>query len=161
MCSLPRFRYEHSLHPATRYPLIMLEPKKLKHRKHHRRRGAFSGRAQRGARLAFGSIGLKAVTSGELTARQIESARKAMTRSVQRGGKIWIRIFPDTPVTRKAAEVPMGSGKGSPEYFARAVKAGTVLFEMDGLSEDAAREALRLAGHKLPVRTKIVTRLAR
>lgn len=135
----------------------MLEPKKLKHRKQHRNRGAFSGKAQKGAQLAFGSIGLKVVEGGEITARQIEAARKAMTHSVQRGGKIWIRIFPHTPVTKKAAEVPMGSGKGTPEYFCAILKAGTMIFEMDGLSETAAREALRLAGHKLPLKTKIVS----
>lgn len=137
----------------------MLEPKKLKHRKHHRRRGAFkAGKAQRGAQLAFGSIGLKAKTGGELTARQIEAARRAMTRSVSRGGKIWIRIFPHTPVTKKAAEVPMGSGKGNPEYYGAVIRPGTVLFEMDGLTEEAAREALRLASYKLPMKTKIVLR---
>ena len=139
----------------------MLEPKKVQHRKHHRRRGMFSGKAQRGYTLAFGSIGLKVVKNGEITARQIEAARRAMTRSVQRGGKIWIRVFPDTPVTKKAAEVPMGSGKGNPEYWARVVKAGTILFEMDGLSEEVAREALRLASHKLPMKTKVVTRLGK
>ncbi len=137
----------------------MLEPKKSKHRKHHRRRGMFSGKAQRGASLAFGSIGLKAASNGEITARQLEAARRAMTHSVQRGGKIWIRIFPDVSVTRKAAEVPMGSGKGNPEFWARIVKAGTVIFEMDGLGEEAAREALRLASHKLPLKTKVVTRI--
>jgi len=139
----------------------MLEPKKLKHRKHHRRRGAFKGRAYRGSRLAYGFIGLKAQTNGELTARQIEAARRAMTHSVQRGGKIWIRIFPHTLVTEKAAEVPMGSGKGAPEYFGAVVKAGMILFEMDGISEPVAREALRLAGHKVPVKTRIVTKLIR
>ncbi len=137
----------------------MLEPKKLKHRKHHRRRGAFYGKATRGTQLAFGSIGLKAQGGGELTARQIESARRALTHKAQRGGKIWIRVFPHTPVTRKAAEVPMGAGKGSVEYYALAVKPGTMLFEMDGLSEEIAHEALRLAGHKLPFKTKIVVRL--
>lgn len=138
----------------------MLEPKKVKYRKRHRRRGAFKGKAQRGHTLAFGSIGLKAQTTGELTARQIEAARRAMTRSVQRGGKIWIRIFPDTPVTQKAAEVPMGSGKGNPEYWATVVKQGAILFEMDGLDEEAARRALNLAGYKLPIKTKVVTRIA-
>lgn len=137
----------------------MLEPKKVKHRKQHRRRGAFSGKAYRGSTLAFGSIGLKAMSTGEITARQIEAARRAMTRSVARGGKIWIRIFPDIPVTKKAAEVPMGSGKGAPEYWATIVKQGAVLFEMDGLSNEAAREALRLASHKLPMKCKVVTRL--
>ncbi len=137
----------------------MLEPKKLKYRKQHRNRGAFYGKATRGATLAFGSFGLKAQTAGELTARQIEAARRAMTHSVQRGGKIWIRVFPHTPVTKKAAEVPMGSGKGSVEYYSCIVKPGLILFELDGLSEAAAREALLLASHKLPMRTKIITRL--
>jgi large subunit ribosomal protein L16 len=137
----------------------MLEPAKLRRRKQHRNRGVWRGKAQKGATLAFGSIGLKAITGGEITARQLEAARKAMTHSVQRGGKIWIRIFPHTPVTKKAAEVPMGQGKGSLEYFAANVQRGTMIFEMDGLGEVAAREALRLAGHKLPVRTKIVKRI--
>ena len=135
----------------------MLEPKKLTYRKPHRNRGKFHGKAQRGATLAFGSIGLKAIRGGELTARQIEAARKALTHSVQRGGKIWIRVFPHTAVTRKAAEVPMGAGKGSLEYFATVVKRGAMIFEMDGISEAAAREALTLAGYKLPLKTKIVT----
>ena len=138
----------------------MLEPKKLKYRKPHRNRGKFHAKATRGATLAFGSIGLKIVEGGEITARQIEAARKAMTHSVQRGGKIWIRIFPHTAVTRKAAEVPMGAGKGSLEYFSAVVPRGTMIFEMDGLSEAAAREALRLAGHKLPLKTKVVTRIS-
>lgn len=135
----------------------MLEPKKITYRKPHRQRSAFHGNAQKGATLAFGSIGLKCMEGGEITARQIEAARKAMTHSVQRGGKIWIRIFPHTAVTRKAAEVPMGSGKGSLEYFSTVLKRGTVIFEMDGLSREKAREALRLAAHKLPLKTKIVT----
>ncbi|MCF7844276.1 MAG: 50S ribosomal protein L16 [Kiritimatiellales bacterium] len=139
----------------------MLEPKKEKHRKQHRRRGSFSGVAQRGHMLAFGSVGLKVMSNGEVTARQLEAARRAMTHSVQRGGKIWVRVFPHTPVTKKASEVPMGSGKGTPEYHAAAVKAGTILFEMDGITETAAREALRLAGHKIPMKTKIVTRITR
>lgn len=138
----------------------MLEPKKLKRRKQQRNRGALRGKATRGATLAFGNIGLKVMESGELTARQIEAARKAMTRSVQRGGKIWIRVFPHTPVTKKAAEVPMGSGKGSLEYFAQTINRGTIVFEMDGLPEATAREALRLASHKLPFKTKIVTSIA-
>lgn len=137
----------------------MLEPKKLKHRKQHRRRGQWYGKASRGTTLAFGSIGLKATTAGELTARQIEAARRATMHELQRTGKMWIRIFPHTPVSRKAAEVPMGSGKGSVEYYATVVLPGTMLFELDGLSEAAARKALILAAHKLPVRTKIVTRL--
>lgn len=138
----------------------MLEPKKLKFRKHHRRRGAWKGKATRGAELSFGSIGLKCRTAGELTARQIEAARRVIAHSAQRGGKIWIRVFPHTPVSKKAAEVPMGSGKGSLEYYATVVKPGTILFELDGLSEAAARTALTLAAHKLPVRTRIVTRTA-
>lgn len=137
----------------------MLEPKKLKYRKHQRCRGAQRGTPQKGTTLAFGSVGLKAFTAGELTARQIEAARRAMTRSVLRGGKIWIRIFPHRPVTKKAAEVPMGSGKGMLEYYATDVKRGTIIFEMDGLPEKAAREALRLAAYKLPVKTKIITRI--
>ncbi len=138
----------------------MLEPAKLKHRKVHRNRGALRGKATRGTQLAFGSIGLKVTESGEVTARQIEAARRAMTHSVQRGGKIWIRVFPHTPVSKKAAEVPMGAGKGSLEYYGQTINAGTVLFEMDGLPEAAAREALRLAGHKLPLKTKVITSLS-
>ena len=137
----------------------MLEPKKLKHRKHHRRRGAFYGKATRGAQLAFGSIGLKAQGGGELTARQIEAARRALTHKAQRGGKIWIRVFPHTPVTKKAAEVPMGSGKGSVEYYSAILRPGTMVFEIDGIPEVAARRALTLAAHKLPMKTKIVARL--
>src|SRR3989339_1543362 len=137
----------------------MLEPKKIKRRKQHRYRGAFGGKATRGTLLSFGTVGLKAQTGGELTARQIEAARRALTHSVQRGGKIWIRVFPHTSVTRKAAEVPMGSGKGSIEYYATIVRPGTIIFEMGGLSQEAAKEALRLASYKLPMRTKIVTAL--
>lgn len=124
-----------------------------------RRRGQWKGKATRGTQLAFGSVGLKCTVTGEITARQIEAARRAMTRSVARGGKIWIRIFPHNPVTKKAAEVPMGSGKGAPEYWGAVLKAGTMIFEMDGLPEADAREALRLAGHKLPLKTKVVTKI--
>lgn len=137
----------------------MLEPARVKHRKQHRRRGAFRGKASRGGQLAFGSYGLKSLVVGEVTARQIEAARRAMTHAVARGGKIWVRIFPHTPVSRKAAEVPMGAGKGSLEYWCAIIKAGTIIFEMDGLPEETAREALRLAGHKLPVETRFVTRI--
>jgi large subunit ribosomal protein L16 len=136
----------------------MLEPKKLKYRKHHRNRGAFYGKATSGTRLSFGSIGLKAQTAGELTARQLEAARRAIAHELQRAGKMWIRVFPHTPVTRKAAEVPMGSGKGSVEYYSVIIRPGTMLFELDGLSEQAARTALTLAAHKLPMRTKIIVR---
>ncbi|PIP65674.1 50S ribosomal protein L16 [Candidatus Peregrinibacteria bacterium CG10_big_fil_rev_8_21_14_0_10_49_16] len=139
----------------------MLEPKKIRRRRQHRRRSSPKGKAQRGTRLAFGSAGLKAMTSGELTARQIEAARKAITHTVQRSGKIWIRIFPHTPVTKKAAEVPMGGGKGSPEYYAISIQRGVIVFEMDGVSEAVAREALRRAGHKLPVKTRVVFRHGR
>lgn len=136
----------------------MLEPKKIRRRKQHRLRSACRGKAQRGAQLSFGTYGLKAVSGGEVTARQLEAARKAITHTIQRGGKIWIRVFPHIPVTRKAAEVPMGQGKGTPEYYCANIQRGTVLFEMDGVIEGTAREALRLAGHKLPLQTKIVMR---
>ncbi len=132
----------------------MLIPKKRKYRK--AQRGTLKGVATRGTAVSFGSFGLKAVTRGYLTSRQIEAARRAVARSVKRGGKIWIRVFPDKPYTKKAAETPMGSGKGSVEFYTAPVLPGRVLFEMDGVSEEVAREALRLAGHKLPVRTKFV-----
>jgi len=139
----------------------MLEPKKRKFRKNFRLRGAFKRKkATKGHTLAFGSIGLKAITGGELTSRQIEAARRAMTRSVARSGKIWIRPFPHIPVTNKAAEVPMGSGKGSIEYYCAIIRPGTMLFEMAGLNHDTAREALRLASHKLPFKTKIIERIS-
>lgn len=116
-------------------------------------------KAQKGATLAFGSYGLKAQTGGEINARQIEAARRAMTRSVQRGGKIWIRIFPQKAITRKSPEVPMGSGKGAVEFYAAEVFTGTMLFEIDGIPETVAREAFRLAAHKLPIQTKFVARI--
>jgi len=137
----------------------MLQPMKTKYRKQHRRRGSFSGKATRGAQLAFGFVGLKAMDPGEITSRQIEAARRAMTHHLKRGGKIWIRIFPHKPITRKAAEVGMGSGKGSVEFYVALVKPGTILFELDGLTAESAREALRLAAHKLPVKTKTVFRI--
>lgn len=136
----------------------MLQPKKQKYRKLHRARGSLKGKAQTGTLISFGSIGIKAKTAGELTSRQIEAARRAMTRAIKRGGKVWIRIFPHTPITRKAAEVPMGSGKGSVDYFVARVKPGKVIFEMDGIPEDLARKALRLADSKLPIKTRIVLR---
>lgn len=114
--------------------------------------------AARGASLAFGSFGLKIMEPVWLTARQIEAARRAMTRYVQRGGKIWIRIFPDKPITNKGIEVPMGGGKGSVDHYVAPVKPGRIIFEMDGVSEEMAREAMRKAGHKLPVKTRFVTR---
>lgn len=134
----------------------MLQPKKTKFQKMMRNRGGLKGVAVRGSRLAFGSYGLKAVTCGEITARQLEAARRAITHHTQREGKVWIRIFPDKPITHKAAEVPMGSGKGAVEYWAAPIRAGRVLFEMDGVSEKTAREAFRKAGAKLPIVCKFV-----
>jgi large subunit ribosomal protein L16 len=134
----------------------MLLPKKTKYRKV--RIGKNEGNATRGNYIAFGDFALQSQSNERITSRQIESARQAMTRYIKRGGKIWIRIFPHTPVTKKPQDVKMGSGKGNPEYFAAKVKAGTVLFEMKGVSEEVAREAMRLAGHKLPVKTKFIKR---
>ncbi|MBI4093270.1 MAG: 50S ribosomal protein L16 [Candidatus Kerfeldbacteria bacterium] len=136
----------------------MFIPKKVKHRKHQR--GVIRGRASQKVNLSFGTFGLRAVESSWVTARQIEAARRAMTRFVQRGGKIWIRIFPDKPVTFKGLEVGMGGGKGAVDHFVAVVKSGTILFEMDGVESDVARQALRLAAYKLPVKTKIVSREA-
>lgn len=134
----------------------MLTPKKTKYRKTHRLRGDTNGIATRGTQVAFGQFGLKAMQGGEITSRQIEAARRAMTRYIKRGGKIWIRIFPHKAVTQKAAEVPMGSGKGALEKYVAAIKAGTVMFEMDGVSSDLAKEAMRLAAQKLPVKCKFI-----
>ena len=134
----------------------MLLPKKVAHRKV--RIGKNDGVATRGHYIAFGDYGLQSLENERITSRQIESARQAMTRYIKRGGKIWIRIFPHTPVTRKPLDVKMGSGKGNPEFFVAKVKAGTVLFEMKGVSEETAREAMRLASHKLPVKTKFIIR---
>ncbi len=135
----------------------MLIPKKVKWRKTHRLRGTHKGVATRNNRLNFGDFGLKSRDRGELTSRQIEAARRAMTRYTKRGGKIWIKVFPQKPITRKGAEVPMGSGKGSLDHYVADIRPGTVLFEIGGLEEEMAREALRLASHKLPVKTKIVS----
>jgi large subunit ribosomal protein L16 len=132
----------------------MLIPKKVKHRKHHR--GHNKGKATSGNFIAFGSFGLKALEGSFVTARQIESARRAMTRSINRGGKIWIRIFPDKPMTDHGNESVMGSGKGAVSHFVAVVKKGRILYEMDGVTEAQAREAMRLAAHKLPVRTKFL-----
>lgn len=134
----------------------MLLPKKVKHRKHQR--GVIRGKATQKVNLNFGTVGLRAIESKWLTARQIEAARRAMTRFIQRGGKIWIRIFPDKPITFKGLEVGMGGGKGAVDHFVAPVKAGTILFEMDGVAISTAREALRLAAYKLPVKTKIVVK---
>lgn len=134
----------------------MLLPKKTKYRKV--RIGKNRGNATRGNYIAFGDYALQSQGNERITSRQIESARQAMTRYIKRGGKIWIRIFPHTPVTRKPQDVKMGSGKGNPEFFVAKVKDGTMLFEMSEVSEEIAREAMRLAGHKLPVKTKFVKR---
>jgi large subunit ribosomal protein L16 len=135
----------------------MLMPKKVKHRKIHRG-GEIRGVATKGNTVSFGSFGLKAMTSGLISARQIEAARRAMTRYVKRGGKIWIRIFPDKPMTKKGDETPMGKGKGSVDHFVAKTKQGRVLFEMDGITEAIAKEAMRLASHKLNVKTKFVVK---
>ena len=134
----------------------MLQPKRTKFRKVMK--GRNTGLAHRANKVSFGEYGLKATSRGRITARQIEAARRTMTRRIKRGGKIWIRIFPDTPVTRKPAETRMGKGKGSPEEWVAIVKPGRILYEMDGVTEDVAREAMRLAGHKLPIKTKFVVR---
>jgi large subunit ribosomal protein L16 len=131
-------------------------PKKVKHRKVMR--GKRRGKAYRGSKVTFGDYGLKALQCGWVTARQIEAARIAMTRFVKRGGKIWIRVFPDKPITKKPAETRMGKGKGSPEDWVAVVKPGKILYEMEGVPEDVAKEAMRLAAHKLPMRTKFVGR---
>jgi large subunit ribosomal protein L16 len=134
----------------------MLAPKKVKHRKMFK--GRMKGTAYRGSTLDFGSYGLKAAECGWLSSRQIEAARIALTRHVKRGGKLWIRIFPDKPITKKAAETRMGKGKGSPEYWVAVVKPGRILYEIEGVNEETAREALRLAAHKLPIKTTFVMR---
>lgn len=134
----------------------MLVPTRVKHRKQHR--GRMHGKATRGNTITFGEFGLVAMESGWITNRQIEAARIAMTRYIKRGGQVWIKIFPDKPVTAKPAETRMGSGKGSPEYWVAVVKPGRVMFELAGVAEEVAREALRLAMHKLPIKCKIVSR---
>jgi large subunit ribosomal protein L16 len=134
----------------------MLLPKKVKHRKQFK--GRMKGAAKGGTALNFGDFGLQATECGWLSSRQIEAARRAMTRYVKRGGKIWIRIFPDKSLTKKAAETRMGKGKGSPESWVAVIKPGVMLYEMQGVSEEVAREALRLGAHKLPMKTKFVTR---
>lgn len=136
----------------------MLQPSRTKYRKSHRLRGGFKGAAYRGSTVSFGAFGLKALEPGELSSRQIEAARRAMTRAIKRGGKVWIRIFPHLPLTKKASEVPMGAGKGTVEFYVARVKPGTIIFEMDGIPEDVAREALTLADAKLPIKTKVVVR---
>ena len=134
----------------------MLMPKRVKYRRVHR--GRMTGKALRGNTISYGDYVIQALEPCWMTANQIESARRAMTRYIKRGGKIWIKVFPDKPVTKKPAEVRMGSGKGAPEYWVAVVKPGRVLFEMSGVPVDVAREAMRLAAHKLPVKTKFITR---
>jgi len=134
----------------------MLQPKRTKFRKMHK--GRNRGLALRGNKVSFGEYGLKTTERGRITARQIEAARRAMTRHIKRGGRVWIRVFPDKPISKKPLEVRMGKGKGNPEYWVSLVKPGHVLYEMEGVSEDIAREAFRLAGAKLPVKTVFVTR---
>ena len=134
----------------------MLQPKKVKHRK--QQKGRMRGKAYRGSTLAFGDFGLQALECSRVTARQIEAARIAMTRYVKRGGKVWIRVFPDKPITKKPAETRMGKGKGNPEEWVAVVKPGRMLYEMEGVTSEVARSALRLATHKLPLRTRVVAR---
>jgi len=134
----------------------MLMPKRVKYRKTHR--GRRKGKAVRGSSIAFGQYALKAQEAAWITSRQIEAARIAMTRYIKRGGKVWIRIFPDKPVTKKPAETRMGKGKGSPEYWVAVVKPGRIMFELEGVPVEIAREAMRLAAHKLPIKTKFITR---
>ena len=134
----------------------MLQPKRVKYRKSHK--GHRRGKAQTGNELAFGDFGLQALESAWITSRQIEAARRAITHHVRRGGRIWIRIFPDKPVTRKAAETRMGGGKGAPDHWVVVVKPGRVLFEMGGVAEEVAKEAIRLASHKLPIDTRFMVR---
>jgi len=134
----------------------MLLPKKMKHRKHHR--GKLPGNATRGFEINFGSYALKTLERGWISAREIEAARRAMTRYIKRGGQIWIRIFPDKPVTLTSAETPMGSGKGAVDHFVATVKPGNILFEMDGIAPEVAKEAMRLASYKLRVKTKFLVK---
>ena len=134
----------------------MLQPKRVKHRKTHK--GHRRGTAQAGNTIVFGDVGLQALESAWLTSRQIEAARRAITRHIRRGGNVWVRIFPDKPVTSKPAETRMGGGKGAPDHWVAVVKPGRILFEMSGVGADVAREALRLAAHKLPIDTKLKVR---
>jgi large subunit ribosomal protein L16 len=135
----------------------MLMPKKVKYRK--QQRGRMKGKAWRGSDIAFGEFGLKAMEPGWISDRQIEAARVAMTRFIKRGGKIWVRLFPDKPVTKKPAETRMGKGKGAPEFWVAVVRPGKILFEMEGVKEEVAREAMRLAANKISIHTKFISRL--
>ena len=135
---------------------MLLSPSRAKHRKQHR--GRMRGEAQRGSEIAFGEFGLQALEPCWLEARQIEAARIALTRYIKRGGKVWIRVFPDKPVTAKPAETRMGSGKGAPDHWIAVIKPGRIIFELGGVKEDLAKEAMRLAAHKLPIQTKFITK---
>jgi len=136
----------------------MLAPKRVKYRK--QQKGRIRGLAYRGSEISFGDYGLQAITSGRLSARQIEAARIALTRHVKRGGKVWIRVYPDKPISKKPLETRMGTGKGAPEFWVAVIKAGRIIYELDGVDEDTAREAFRLAGTKLPISTRFVKRSA-
>jgi large subunit ribosomal protein L16 len=135
---------------------MLLSPSRTKHRKQHR--GRMRGEAHRGSEIAFGEFGLQALEPCWLEARQIEAARIALTRYIKRGGKVWIRVFPDKPVTSKPAETRMGSGKGAPDHWVAVIKPGRIIFELGGVKEDLAKEAMRLAAHKLPIQTKFITK---
>ena len=135
---------------------MLLSPSRAKHRKQHR--GRMRGEAQRGSEIAFGEFGLQALEPCWLEARQIEAARIALTRYIKRGGKVWIRVFPDKPVTQKPAETRMGSGKGAPDHWVAVIKPGRVIFELGGVKEDLAKEAMRLAAHKLPIQTRFIAK---
>ncbi len=137
----------------------MLQPKKLKYRKLQRKRSDNKGIDTKGSKISFGAYAVKATTRGEITSRQIEAARRVITHTVKRGGKIWIRIFPHKPITKKASEVPMGSGKGSIEFYVAKVKPGRILFEMDGVTPELARKALKLVRYKLPIKTKVIKKI--
>ena len=134
----------------------MLSPRKVKHRKQFK--GRMKGKAQRGSEISFGDYALKAVECGKMSSAHIESARVAINRKIKRGGKMWIRVFPDKPITKKPAETRMGKGKGSPEFWVAVIKPGKVLYELSGVDKELAVEALKLAGHKLPFKTKVVTK---
>jgi large subunit ribosomal protein L16 len=136
----------------------MLQPKRVRFRKRHKEKGRKNGLAYRGHEISFGDFGIKSLEPGWITSRQIEAARIAVTRYMKRQGQVWIRIFPDKPITKKPAEVRMGKGKGAPEYWVAVVKPGTVMFEVTGVSQEVAREALRLAAQKLPLKTKFSVR---
>jgi large subunit ribosomal protein L16 len=137
---------------------LMLSPKRTKYRKYHR--GNLRGKALRGNKISFGEVGLQALEAGWLTSRQIEAARRVITRSARRGGKLWIRVFPDKPVTFRAAETRMGSGKGNVEYWVAVVKPGKVIYELGGVSELIARSAMKTAGYKMPIRTRVISKLS-